>query len=181
MPDVITLDIGGGYKVKRWGNESETDMERIVEIFNEELLNFQQETGRGLHLEIEPGTWLVAHAGNLITKVVDIVDTGQDGYTFLRTNTGLNDIMRPALYGAQHGMQILNDSSTYAHYVVVGHNCESGDILTPERGNPEHIEPRALRTATIGDLLVIEDTGAYCASMRAQGYNAFPSAKEILI
>lgn len=180
MPEVTSLDIGGGYKVRRWKNEAETDMRRVIDTFNEELLDFKRETGRSLHLEIEPGTWLVAHAGNLITKVVDIVDTGDEGYTFLRTDTGLNDFMRPALYGAQHEMQILNNSSTYADYVVVGHNCESGDILTPEQGNPEYIKPRTLKTAAIGDLLLIKDVGAYSASMRAKGYNAFPSAKEIL-
>jgi diaminopimelate decarboxylase len=180
MPEVTILDIGGGYKVRRWSGETETDMQRVIETFNEELLNFKRETGRGLHLEIEPGTWLVAHAGSLITQVVDIVDTGKEGYTFLRTDTGLNDFMRPALYGAQHEMQILNSSSTYADYVVVGHNCESGDILTPEQGDPEHIKPRTLKTAAIGDLLLIKDVGAYSASMRAKGYNAFPSAKEIL-
>ena len=181
MPEVTTLDIGGGYKVRRLGNETETDMQLVIETFNEELLDFKRETGRGLHLEIEPGTWLVAHAGSLITRVVDIVDTGKEGYTFLRTDTGLNDFMRPALYGAQHEMEILNNASTYANYVVVGHNCESGDILTPEQGNPEYIKPRTLKTAAIGDLLLIQDVGAYSASMRAKGYNAFPSAKEILI
>jgi len=181
MPEVTTLDIGGGYKVKRWDGETETDMQRVIETFNDELLDFKQETGRGLRLEIEPGTWLVAHAGSLITTVVDIVDTGEDGYTFLRTNTGLNDFMRPAFYGAQHDMRVLNDSSEYAEYVVVGHNCESGDILTPENGNPEYIKPRTLKATTIGDLLLIKDVGAYGASMRAKGYNAFPSAKEILI
>ncbi len=180
MPEVVTLDMGGGYKIKRWSDETETDMQRVIEVFNEELLQFKQKTGRGLHLEIEPGTWLVAHAGSLITKVVDIVDTGKEGYTFLRTDTGLNDFMRPALYGAQHEIQVLNESSAYAEYVVVGHNCESGDILTPRQGDPEYIEPRTLKTATIGDLLLIKDVGAYSASMRAKGYNAFPPAREIL-
>lgn len=181
MPDVTTLDMGGGYKIQRWHTESETDLQSVIEVFNEELLGLKQETGRGLHLEIEPGTWLVAHAGSLITKIVDIVDTGKEGYVFLRTDTGLNDCMRPALYGAQHEMQTLTQASTYADYVVVGHNCESGDILTPEPGNPEYIRPRTLHTATIGDLLLIKDVGAYCASMRAKDYNAFPSAKEIVM
>ncbi|HEX6462699.1 MAG TPA: diaminopimelate decarboxylase [Candidatus Saccharimonadales bacterium] len=181
MPEVTTLDIGGGYKVRRWSDETETDMQRVIETFNEELFDFKRETKRGLRLEIEPGTWLVAHAGSLMTKIVDIVDTGKEGYTFLRTDTGLNDFMRPALYGAQHEIQVLNNASTYTDYVVVGHNCESGDILTPEQGNPEHIEPRTLRTSVIGDLLLIKDVGAYSAAMRAKGYNAFPSAKEVLI
>jgi diaminopimelate decarboxylase len=181
MPDVTSLDMGGGYKIQRVEGEAETDMPSIIDTFNKQLSQFKKDTGRELHLEIEPGTWLVAHGGCLVAEIVDIVDTGKQGYTFLRTNTGLNDFMRPTLYGAQHDMRILNDAATQTEYVVVGHNCESGDILTPEPNDPELIKPRLLNTASIGDLLAIADAGAYCASLRAQGYNAFPSAREIMI
>jgi diaminopimelate decarboxylase len=180
MPDVTTLDMGGGYKVHRFGSEAETNMTEVAAAFSDRLRAFANRTGRQLHLEVEPGTWLAARSGSLVAEVTDIVDTGPQGYTFLRINTGMNDILRPSLYGAQHEIRVLNDSSEQADYVVVGHNCESGDILTPGPGDPEHIEPRRLNKAAIGDLLVIEDTGAYCASMRAAGYNAFPSAAEIL-
>jgi diaminopimelate decarboxylase len=181
MPDVTTLDMGGGYKVHRAGDEQETNMQAIADVFGEKLTSFYHRTGRKLHLELEPGTWLVAHAGSLLAQVVDIVDTGNDGYTFLRTNTGLNDFLRPALYGAQHRMRIVNNATEQTDYVVVGHNCESGDILTPAPANPEAIMPRRLSTAQIGDILLVEDTGAYCASLRASGYNAFPGAQEILV
>jgi diaminopimelate decarboxylase len=181
MPEVVTLNIGGGYKVHRFGEEKETDMTKVAAVFHEKLEQFAQKTKRALRLEIEPGTWLVAHAGCLVTKIVDIVDTGKEGFVFLRTNTGMNDILRPTLYGAQHGMRVLSETMEKAEYVVVGHNCETGDILTPELGNPEGLAPRLLSKARIGDLLIIEDTGAYCASMRAKGYNAFPDAREVLI
>ncbi len=181
MPDVITLNIGGGYKVKRVDGEQETDMSRVVAVFTEKLTAFASQTGRKLQLEIEPGSWLVAHAGVLLAKVVDIVDTGKDGYTFLRTNTGMNDFLRPTLYGAQHGIEVLNDSTETADYVVVGHNCETGDILTTAPSDPENILPRTLRKARIGDLIAIADTGAYCASLRASGYNAFPAAQEVFV
>jgi diaminopimelate decarboxylase len=181
LPDVTTLDIGGGYKIHRYGAEPESDMAAIMAGFNARLEAYANRTGRRLHLEIEPGTWLVAHAGALIAEITDIVDTGKHGYTFLRTNTGMNDFLRPSLYGSQHQIRVLNDASAHADYVVVGHNCESGDILTPAPGNPEAIEPRRLNQANIGDLLVIQDAGAYCASMRATGYNAFPAAGEVLI
>jgi len=181
LPDVISLDVGGGYKIKRYGDEQEADMPKIVAVFSEAIRTFTQKTGRRLHLEIEPGTWLIGHAGVHIAKIVDIVDTGSDGFTFLRTNTGMNDFMRPTLYGAQHDIRVLNKFESRSEYVVVGHNCESGDILTPEAGNPEAIKTRTLNTASIGDLIVIADTGAYCASLRAHGYNAFPSAQEVFI
>lgn len=181
MPDVVTLDIGGGYKVRRADGEVETDMQQVLQAFSEKIQLFYKTTGRQIRLEIEPGTWLVAHAGCLATEIVDIVDTGKDGHVFLRTNTGMNDLMRPTMYGAIHEMTVLNTSSETQNYVVVGHNCETGDILTPAPGKPEMIKPRQLRKANIGDLLVIHDTGAYGASFRARGYNAFPEAKEVLI
>lgn len=181
MPDVVTLDIGGGYKVSRMPGEQQAPMQKIADVFSQKLSDFAAKTGRQLHLEIEPGTWLVAHAGTLLTEIVDIVDTGTKGFTFLRTNTGMNDFLRPTLYGAQHMLRVLNDADRQVPYVVVGHNCESGDILTTAPGDPETIQPRTLNEAAIGDLLAIEDTGAYCASLRATGYNAYPAAKEILI
>ena len=181
MPDVTVLDIGGGYKVSRVPSEPETDMNEVAAVFSERLQSFAAETGRKLRLEIEPGTWLVAHSGTLLSEIVDIVDTGSKGYTFLRVNTGMNDFMRPTLYGAQHRIRVLNDAAEQQPYVVVGHNCESGDILTPEPGNAELLSPRLLNKAAIGDYIAIEDAGAYCASLRASGYNAFPSAKEIIL
>ena len=180
MPDVTTLDIGGGFKVKRFSDEQEADMTAIALAFSERLVRFGTVTGREIHLEVEPGTWLVAHAGVLLSTVVDIVDTGEDGHTFLRLDTGMNDIIRPSMYGAQHQMKILSESDEKKHYVVVGHNCETGDILTPAPGDPEGLEPRLLTKAAIGDILAIHDAGAYCASFAAHGYNSYPSAKETL-
>lgn len=181
LPDVTSIDVGGGYKIKRYEGEQEADMATILKTFSEVLREFAQRTGRELHLEIEPGTWLVGHAGVHVAEIVDIVDTGPSGYNFLRTDTGMNDFMRPTLYGAQHRMRVLNNSEEKSEYVVVGHNCESGDILTPAPGDPESIRARLFNKAAIGDLVVIEDAGAYCASLRAYGYNAFPPAPEVLI
>lgn len=181
MPQVTTLDIGGGYKVARANGESEADISAIGKLFAKALQDFADETGRRIRLETEPGTWLVAHAGTLIAEVVDIVDTGSAGYTFLRLNTGMNDIIRPAMYGAQHNVVVLNDAVEQSEYVAVGHNCETGDILTPAPGDPERIQARRMNKAAIGDIVAIADTGAYCASFSTKGYNSFPTAKEIFV
>ncbi len=178
---VTSLDIGGGFKVHRYGNEKETDMMAVFAQFSEHLTSFYEHTNRKLHLEIEPGTYLVAHAGKLVARVDDIVDTGKDGYTFLRLNTGMNDFLRSSMYGAEHEIEVRGSSEETEEYVVVGHNCESGDILTPAPGNPEEIQPRSLKKAQIGDEVYIHDTGAYCASMRARSYNSFPDAVEIMV
>jgi diaminopimelate decarboxylase len=181
MPDVTSLDMGGGYKIHRYGDEHEADMEAIGAEFGLHLQRFAEKTGRKLRLEIEPGTWLVGHAGVLLAEVADMVDTGEDGHTFLRLNTGMNDIARPGMYGAQHTLEVLNDATETAEYVVVGHNCETGDILTPAPGDPEGIESRELKQASIGDVVAIYDTGAYCRSMSHKGYNSYPNAHEVII
>lgn len=181
LPSVVSLDIGGGFKIARVEGEQETDLDSVIDVFMEELSLFKKETGRSLELEIEPGTWLVGNSGVLVSEVIDIVDTGDEGHTFLKLNTGMNDILRPSLYGAQHPIEVINDQSSKTEYVVVGHNCETGDILTPEIDDPEGIKARTLITANIGDFVAIGGSGAYCASMRATGYNSFPMAGEIVV
>lgn len=180
-PDVTALNIGGGYKIRRYGDEVEANMTDIFATFTEKLIDFKKETGRALHLEIEPGTYFIAHAGTLIATIDDIVDTGKFGHTFLRLNTGMNDFLRTTLYGAQHKIEVINNETEEQPYIVVGHNCESGDIFTTEKGDPESVEPRMLKKAHVGDTVHIYDVGAYCASMRAKGYNSFPDAKEVMV
>ncbi|MBI2008871.1 diaminopimelate decarboxylase [Candidatus Saccharibacteria bacterium] len=181
LPSVEILNMGGGYKIARLEDEKSADIGRIIIIFGSEIKNFATRTGRKLRLEIEPGTWLVGNAGLLLSRIVDIVDTGKNGFNFIKLDSGMNDLLRPAMYGAQHEVKILNDSIKTADYVVVGHNCETGDIFTPAPGDPEAIKPRKLNRASIGDLVVVGGAGAYGASMRAVGYNSFPSAAEIFI
>ena len=181
FPDASSINLGGGFKVGRLDNEKSPDMDAIGQTIAGELMSFKLDTGRELRLELEPGTLLVANAGMLIAEVMDIVDTGSGCYKFLKLTTGMNDILRPSLYGAQHPIAVLNDANDQTEYVVVGHNCESGDLLSPEPGKPEVVRPRLLNTAAIGDLVLIGGTGAYCASMAAHGYNSFPSATEVIV
>lgn len=77
------------------------------------IKKFKQDHGRELHLEIEPGTFLVANSAILLSEVVDMVENSTpegDGFHFIKLNTGLNDITRPALYGAQHEIRIIKKS-----------------------------------------------------------------------
>ena len=181
FPDATIINLGGGFKVGRMDDEHSTDLTVVGQAIATELTNFKAETGRQLHLELEPGTFMVANAGILIASVADIVDTGPDGFNFIKLNTGMNDILRPSLYGAQHPIAVINDATEQQDYVVVGHNCESGDLLTPAPGQPEVLGPRRLSKATIGDHVLIGGTGAYCAAMSAHGYNSYPSAAEVLV
>lgn len=182
FPEVTTVNLGGGFKVARMSTELATDLGHISEVIAQLLIDFASQTGRRLHLEIEPGTYLAANAGSLVCRVMDVADTGSAGYKFLKLDTGLTEIMRPSLYGAQHPIVIVNNQPTRARdYVVVGHTCESGDLLTPEPSQGDVPATRRLQNADIGDLVVIEGVGAYCASMSARGYNSFPEAAEVLL
>lgn len=183
FPDATCVSLGGGFKVARMHYETSACMETISAYVSKCLVEFEKETGRKMHLEIEPGTFLSATCGVLLSEVIDITDTGADGYTFVRLNTGMNDFLRPTLYGAQHQIEVVQEvpSTTYKDYVVIGHNCESGDLLTPEIGNPEEVLPRKLPEVHIGDFMIIGGAGAYCASMCARGYNSFPQALEVFV
>ncbi|MCC6144586.1 MAG: diaminopimelate decarboxylase [Candidatus Hydrogenedentes bacterium] len=184
LKDVKTLSVGGGYKVGRMMGENSADMPEIGQRVKSAFEGFARDRGRQLHLEVEPGTYLVAEAGCLVAEAIDIVNTGPTGHAFLKVNTGMTEILRPSLYGAQHPIVVVPKSDTVrdiAHYLVVGHCCESGDILTPEPGNPEGLQMRTLQAAQVGDAVVIEGAGAYCSGMSAKNYNSFPEAAEVLL
>lgn len=184
LPEVIRLSLGGGYKIARMPDETPADLAVIGARVLPEFERFEREHGRALHLEIEPGTFLVANAGAIISTVIDVVDTGSEGMNFIKLDTGMSDILRPSMYGAQHPITIFpagGAARSEARCMVVGHCCESGDILTPERGNPEALAPRAMPLPEAGDLAVIDGAGAYCASMAARNYNSFPESAEILL
>ncbi len=182
FPTVTTINLGGGFKIARMTGDVATDLPSVSTLISDLINDFYKSTGRQLHLEIEPGTFLVANAGAIVSRAIDLTATGARGYRFLKLNTGLSEIMRPSLYGAQHPIIVVNNNPFEPiPYVIVGHTCESGDLLTPEPGQPETPATRLLQTAQIGDPVVIEGTGAYCSSLSAKGYNSFPEPAEVLI
>jgi diaminopimelate decarboxylase len=185
FPSVETINLGGGYKVARMPDEKATDLQEVGTPVKTIFEEFARETGRELKLEIEPGTFLLAHACSLVSQVQDITSTGPDGYRFFKLNSGMTEILRPSLYGAQHPIHLVCEPGQkqfreLVDQVVVGHCCESGDLLTPAPGDPEALATRNLPRAEIGDFCVIEGAGAYCSSMSAKNYNSFPEAAEVL-
>ncbi len=183
FPEVGAVNLGGGFKVARMDYEKTTDLQLIGQPVRQAFEALAEETGRKLKLEIEPGTYLVANAGSLVTRVQDKVATGQNGYTFLKLDCGMTEVLRPSLYAAQHPLVVVPKGrleTATERVVVVGHCCESGDLLSPAVGNAEELGPRELIRAEIGDLCVVEGVGAYCASMSAKNYNSFPEAAEVL-
>jgi diaminopimelate decarboxylase len=180
LREVTTVNLGGGFKVGRVAGEPGTDLQQCGAPVRDELLRFRERHGRALHLEIEPGTYLVANAGAVVATCIDVVDTGRDGYTFAKLDTGMTEVTRPSLYGAQHPIDVLAEAPA-ADVVFVGPCCESGDILTPAPGDPEALAPRRVPMPRVGDLVVVGGAGAYCAAMSTINYNSYPQAPEVML
>lgn len=189
FPTVTTLNLGGGFKVGRNPGEPTTDLQQIGKPVADAFRKFADENGRELKMEIEPGTYLVAMAGALVSTVQDkVFTTGESGHTFLKLDAGMTDVLRPSLYGALHPVTVLPGTGKTEDVgdetesvVVVGHCCESGDLMTPMPGHPEALGEVAVRKAEIGDIVVMDGSGAYCAGMSAKNYNSFPEAPEVLV
>lgn len=192
LPDLTRLSLGGGFKVARMEGENSANLDEIgralLPTLSDFLANLDKGRGDDFQLEIEPGTFLVANSGTLLAEIMDIVDTGattDGGNTFLKVDTGMTELVRPSMYGAQHPLIVVAHGHPAAKeemdYLVAGHCCESGDILTPAPGDPEGLLHRRMAKAEIGDTLVIEGAGAYASGMATKNYNAFPEAAEVLI
>src|ERR1051326_7208520 len=180
LPDVTTVSLGGGFKVARVAEEQATDLATVGAAVREAFVEFQKRTGRRLHLELEPGTYLVANAGAVVATCVDVVHTSRDGYVFAKLDAGMTEVTRPSLYGAQHPITVIAGERPPARVVFVGPCCESGDILTPAPGDPEALAPREVPRPEIGDLVVIGGAGAYCAAMSTGNYNSYSARAEVL-
>jgi diaminopimelate decarboxylase len=181
LSDATTVNLGGGFKVGRMPEEPTVHMDEVATHIAGELEAFRARDGRRLRVEIEPGTYLVARAGAVVATCVDVVDTGRQGYLFAKLDTGMNEVTRPSLYGAQHPVDVLAKDRQVAEVVFVGPCCESGDILTPAPGDPEALGPRWVPRPEIGDLVVVGGAGAYCAAMSTINYNSYPQAPEVML
>ena len=108
-----------------------------------------------------------------------------DGHVFLKLDAGMTEVLRPSLYAAQHPLVAVSSAGELpgdvAKYVVVGHCCESGDLMTPGPDDAEEIAEREMGAVERGDVLVVEGAGAYCAGMSSKNYNSFPEAPEVML
>jgi diaminopimelate decarboxylase len=157
------LDIGGGLGVA-YSNERSPHPARLAE----QLLPLLRR--RKLHLLFEPGRFLVAEAGCLLTKVLYRKEPGHKNFVIV--DAAMNDLARPALYDAHHPLWPLRRARVGTYVAdVVGPICESGDFLAKARRVPR---PRP------GDVWAVMAAGAYGFSMSSQ-YNARRRAAEVLV
>lgn len=126
--------------------------------------------GSDVHLLLEPGRFIVAQAGALLTRVLYTKQNGTKH--FIVTDAAMNDLIRPALYGAYHGIVPVQHRGRAPRIAdVVGPVCESGDFFARDRELP---------AAETGELLAVLDAGAYGMSQSSQ-YNSRGRAAEVLL
>jgi diaminopimelate decarboxylase len=160
---VANLDLGGGYAI-RYADEPRFDFDRLVRGITERL------RGTACRIILEPGRALVGEAGILVTRVLYVKRNQQK--TFVVVDAGMNDLMRPALYGSYHEIIPLEKRPAEKLRVdVVGPLCETGDFLAQNR------EMAGVRE---GDLLAVQNVGAY-GYVLASNYNTRPRPAEVLV
>ncbi len=165
LPDISVLNLGGGLSVATRPGQAVVDLAWL----DEQLLSFKKQYPQ-YALWIEPGRYTVAEAGVLLARVTQL--KGKRDHQYVGVATGMNSLIRPALYDARHEIYNLTRLSepAAAIYDVVGPICESGDVLGRARELPLTLE---------GDVLLIATAGAY-GHVMSSNYNLRVPAREQL-
>ncbi|NJD32270.1 MAG: diaminopimelate decarboxylase, partial [Gammaproteobacteria bacterium] len=166
FPDVRVMDLGGGLGVPEKPGQVPVDLPALQGVIDELRKRFPQ-----LAIWLEPGRFLVAPAGVLLAQVTQL--KGKGAVQYVGVATGMNSLIRPALYGAHHDIVNLTRCGEPGSevYNVVGPICESADYLGHERLLPPTAE---------GDTLLIANTGAY-GHVMSSSYNLREPAQEFVI
>jgi len=161
--NVEFLDLGGGFGI-RYEDEQPLDVERLTQELGGRMRDLPY------RLIVEPGRALVAEAGILLARVLYL--KGNDQKSFVVVDAGMNDLLRPALYGSYHSiLPVEKRSEGNLLADVVGPLCETGDFLAQDRTLPK-VRP--------GDLIAVMTTGAY-GYVLTSNYNSRPRPAEVLV
>ncbi|MEM6594155.1 MAG: diaminopimelate decarboxylase [Pseudomonadota bacterium] len=165
--EITRLDLGGGLGIPYERSNADPPLPRdFGQIVREEVGHL------GCEIEIEPGRLIAGNAGVLVSEVI-YVKQGEDRQ-FLILDAAMNDLIRPAMYGAHHDILPVIEPAPGqepATYDIVGPVCESGDTFAKHRQMP---------TVGAGDLVAFRSAGAYGAVMASE-YNSRPMIPEVLV
>ncbi|OUF11501.1 diaminopimelate decarboxylase [Enterobacter roggenkampii] len=179
--DLEAISAGGGLSIPYREGEEAIDTDHYYGLWSAARDQIAAHLGHAVKLEIEPGRFLVAEAGVLVSQVRSVKEMGSRHFVLI--DAGFNDLMRPSMYGSYHHITALAadgrdlTQAPRVETVVAGPLCESGDVFTQQEGGK--VETRALPEVKPGDYLVLHDTGAYGASM-SSNYNSRPLLPEVL-
>ena len=160
---ITHLDLGGGFGVV-YNEEKELNLKELSSLMSSIFKDTSYD------ISFEPGRYLVANAGVLITKI--LTTKTNESVNFLITDAGMQTLLRPAIYNAFHNIiSLTNNSNDKIEYTVAGPICESSDILAKKI---------LLSQQQTGNYLAICDTGAYGAVM-SSNYNTKGLPAEVLV
>lgn len=178
---LTTISAGGGLPVPYRPHETHADLSGYFQLWDATRRRLEDRFGHRVRLEIEPGRYLTAESGSLVTEVRAVKRMGSKRY--LLVDAGFNTLARPVLYGSYHPIRVVAANGRAAagspeDVVVGGPLCESGDIFTQEEGG--FVTTRPLAPADVGDFLVLDIAGAYGFVM-ASNYNSKPLPAEVMV
>jgi len=164
--DIRFVDAGGGFGIE-YGTAAFDPAARVAEYA---AAMRAVRDGLGAKLLLEPGRFIVAQAGALVSRVLYTKQNGAK--TFVITDAGMNDLIRPALYQAHHEIwPVVQNGRAMQTADIVGPVCETGDFFARDREMPE---------VRAGELVALLDAGAYGMS-QASNYNSRGRAAEVMV
>ncbi len=165
------VDLGGGFGIpyKRMQGEESLDVSKLGEFLTEYIENFVKELGKDIIFKIEPGRYVVAESSMLLGEVTSVKENS--GTKFVGCDIGFNVLQRPLVYDSYHEIEIHGEGVDLEEVTIVGNICESGDILGKGRMLPK---------ASVGDVVCVNDAGAYGFTM-ASNYNNRLCPAEVMI
>ena len=162
---IETIDVGGGFGVKYRANDEIFNFSAYLEIILKSLENLP----KNIKTIFEPGRFLIANSGVLIAKLLCIKENG--GKKFAILDAGMNDLARPAIYGAHHDILPIQKSKSMQIYDICGAICESTDFFA---------RAREISQLQEGDFVAIMSSGAYGSAMSSE-YNSRGIIDEYLL
>ncbi len=169
--DLEFVDLGGGFGIpyNRQNGEKSLDINQLGNVLTKYIADFVKELGKEIVFKIEPGRYISCECGVILGTVTSTKYNGDTKY--IGCDVGFNVLQRPLIYDSYHEIEIYSQSDELEQATVVGNICESGDILCKDRLLPK---------TKVGDLICINDAGAYGFTM-ASNYNQRLRPAEVMI
>lgn len=170
FPEATFFNLGGGLGIPYREEEAEIDADAFRTAVVLPLQSALAKIGRDIEIRVEPGRFLVAQSGVLLTRV-NTIKAGTER-VFAGTDSGMNQLVRPSLYNAYHAITNVSRASDESEvYDVTGNICETGDVFRRDV---------ALSRIQEGDILALHDAGAYGMVMASE-YNIRPLPAEVWV
>lgn len=167
--NISIIDLGGGFGVPYMPGEKPLNFNLVEQDLAEVLKDFCNEYPSIKEFKFEPGRFIPCEAGKLVGTVTAVKH--ENGKWWIGTDIGMNQLVRPSMYDSYHQVYIISDNTEKVIANVCGNVCESGDILAKDR---ELILP------SVGDIIVVDNAGAYGYSM-ASNYTGRCRPAEVMI